>query len=84
MAPRSEDLSEFGKAIREARAEHGVSQEGLASDASVDRAFVSALERGQRNLTLVNLLKVCRALEVRPSDVFANWEERIGWGESED
>jgi transcriptional regulator with XRE-family HTH domain len=79
MPPRSEDLSAIGRAIREIRTTRGISQEQLSLDAGVDRAFVSALERGQRNVTLGNLLKVCRALDVKPSDVFRRWEKHVGW-----
>lgn len=79
MPPRSKDLQALGEAIRKARQKAGISQEQLALDASVDRAFVSALERGQRNLTLGNLLKVCRALGVRPSDLFRHWERIVDW-----
>jgi transcriptional regulator with XRE-family HTH domain len=79
MAPRSEDLSAIGKAFREIRTDRGISQEQLSLDAGVDRAFVSALERGQRNVTLGNLLKVCRALDVKPSEVFRRWEKHVGW-----
>lgn len=79
MPPRSEDLLALGEAIREARKKTGISQEQLALDADVDRAFVSAVERGQRNVTMSNLLKVCRALDERPSALFKRWERIIGW-----
>lgn len=80
MAPRSRDLLALGEAMREARKKADLSQEQLALDADVDRAFVSALERGQRNLTFSNLLKVCRALDVKPSHVLRRWEKHVGWG----
>jgi transcriptional regulator with XRE-family HTH domain len=82
MPPRSQDFLALGKAVREARRKAGISQEQLAFDADVDRAFVSALERGQRNLTLANLLKVCRALDERPSALFKRWERIAGWKSS--
>lgn len=79
MPPRSKDLQALGEAIREARKKADISQEQLALDADVDRAFVSAVERGQRNVTLTNLLKVCRALDERPSALFKRWERIVGW-----
>lgn len=80
MPPQqSKDLGALGEAIRQARKECGLSQEGLALAAGVDRAFMSALERGQRNVTMTNLLKVCRALEERPSELFERWETIAGW-----
>jgi transcriptional regulator with XRE-family HTH domain len=78
MSPSKDSLA-LGEAIREARKKAGLSQEQLAFDADVDRAFVSALERGQRNVTLANLLKVCRALDERPSALFKRWERISGW-----
>jgi transcriptional regulator with XRE-family HTH domain len=79
MPPQSQDLLALGEAIREARKKAGLSQEALALSADVDRAFMSALERGQRNVTLSNLLKVCRALDERPSALFKRWERLVGW-----
>lgn len=79
MPSRSEDLQALGEAIREARKKAGLSQEQLALEAGVDRAFVSAVERGQRNVTLGNLLKVCRTLNERPSALFKHWEHLIHW-----
>jgi len=79
MPPRSEDQLALGRAIRAARTKAGLSQEQLALDAGVDRAFVSALERGQRNVTFSNLIKVCRTLDERPSTLFKRWERAVGW-----
>jgi transcriptional regulator with XRE-family HTH domain len=78
-SPRSQDLDALGEAIREARKARGLSQEALALAAGVDRAFMSALERGQRNVTMTNLLKVCRALDKRPSELFRRWEAIADW-----
>lgn len=69
----------MGEAIREARKKAGLSQEQLALDAAVDRAFVSGAERGKRNVTLSNLLKLCRALDERPSALFKRFEAIAGW-----
>lgn len=76
---RSQDLLALGEAIRESRMKDGRSQEQLALDADVDRAFISAVERGQRNVTLGNLLKLCRTLDERPSALFKKWERIAGW-----
>jgi len=77
--PRSEDLQALGEAIRAARKKAGLSQEQMALAAGIDRALASALERGTRNVTLNNLLKVCRALDERPSTLFKRWERISGW-----
>lgn len=73
------DLAAFGKALRELREGTGRSQERLALEAGVDRASTSAVERGQRNMTVINVLKLCRGMKVRPSAVFRRWEELTGW-----
>lgn len=79
MPPRSDDLAALGEAIKEARKQAGLSQEALALKAGIDRALASALERGTRNVTLSNLLKVCRALDERPSALFKRWERLADW-----
>lgn len=58
-------LARTGAAIRLIRRERGISQEALADAASLDRSHLGRIERGERNLTLLNLVKVARALETR-------------------
>jgi transcriptional regulator with XRE-family HTH domain len=79
MPPRSKDLEALGEALKEARRERGISQEQLALEAERDRAMTSAAERGVRNLTVVNLLRLCRALDEPPSKLFQRWERIVGW-----
>jgi len=79
MPPSSQDLLALGEAIRAARKNAGLSQEQMALKAGIDRAMASALERGTRNVTLSNLLKVCRALDEHPSALFKRWERIAGW-----
>lgn len=52
----------FGKALREARKERGMSQEELAANAELDRTYPSLLERGLRTPTLTVLLYLSDAL----------------------
>lgn len=62
----------LGKAIAEARKPGGIlrlSQEKLADAAGIDRAHMSRLERGQSNLTMLNLLRVADALDLSASDL---------------
>jgi len=65
----------FGAAIRSARKEHGVSQEALALKCGLDRSYFGAVERGERNVSLTNILKIATALQARPSELFARAEE---------
>ena len=62
-------LRAVGMAIRGLRLEVGRSQEALALDAEIDRSYLGGIERGEHNLTLVNLSKVARALGVPASDL---------------
>ena len=48
-------LGEFGRRVRTAREAHGWSQEILAEKAQLDRTYVGAVERGERNLALLNI-----------------------------
>ena len=64
----------FGDAIRAIRKEHGISQEGLALKCGLDRSYFGAVERGQRNVSLTNILKIADALETRPADLLARAE----------
>lgn len=56
-------LDILGKRIRARRRELGMSQEGLAHEAGLDRSYVGRIERGEHNLTFVALVKLCRAME---------------------
>ena len=41
----------------------GLSQEGLANEAGLDRSYVGRIERGEHNLTFVSLVRLCRAMK---------------------
>ena len=56
----------FGQLLRRARLDAGMTQEVLAEQADMDRTYPSLLERGKRNPTLFELLKLSMALEQRP------------------
>jgi len=59
----------FGAAIRAARTEADVSQEGLALSSGVERSYLGRIERGQSLPTLAVVLKLCRALQVSSGHV---------------
>ncbi|WP_078861554.1 helix-turn-helix domain-containing protein [Streptomyces sp. NRRL F-5650] len=54
----------FGHRVREHRLSAGLSQEELAEKAGIHRTYVSSLERGQRNVSLDNIIALARALKV--------------------
>ncbi len=61
------ELASLGAAIRSARKEAGLSQEALAVDAELDRSYMGGVERGEHNLTLMNLCRISKALRIKPS-----------------
>jgi transcriptional regulator with XRE-family HTH domain len=54
----------YGLALRQVRGERGISQERLADLAGLDRTYVSGIERGERNPSLTNLLRLATTLHV--------------------
>lgn len=54
----------LGKKIRSVRKKIGLSQEALAVEADLDRAYVGKIERGEKNITVAKLLQISDALEV--------------------
>lgn len=55
----------FGKNLKHYRLKSGISQEALAAKMGVDRAHVSAMERGQQNVTIITLWHAALALDVK-------------------
>lgn len=65
----NKELVSLGDAIRRARKAAGLSQELLAVDAGLDRSYMGGIERGEHNLTIMNLCRISAALEVSPSSL---------------
>jgi transcriptional regulator with XRE-family HTH domain len=60
---KSNVLIKFGEKVREKRTELGLSQEELAERAGVHRTYVGMIERAEKNITLENIEKICKALK---------------------
>lgn len=61
--------TEFGDRVRTARVALGLSQEKLAMDCGLDRTYISGVERGKRNVSLINIHRLASALGVPASDL---------------
>jgi len=57
----------FGKHLAKVRKSRGWSQEKLALESGLARSYLGGVERGQRNIALVNICKLAQALEVAPA-----------------
>jgi transcriptional regulator with XRE-family HTH domain len=62
-------LPEFGARVRARRLERGWTIEDLAERAGLHWTYVGQVERGRRNLTLRNVLRLARALEVNAAEL---------------
>ena len=67
---RDEILRLFGERLRVLRTERNLSQEQLAELASLDRNYIGQIERAERNVALVNIVRIAKALEVEPGELF--------------
>jgi transcriptional regulator with XRE-family HTH domain len=75
VEPKSLEHAALGLAIREVRLRVGISQEGLADRSGMHRTYVGGIERGERNVSFGNLLKLASALEIRLSELLARYED---------
>ena len=66
----------FGEAVRHWRNQRRLSQEQLAQRAGVHRTYVSDIERGMRNVSLQNIEKLARALEIPIVTLFADPDDK--------
>lgn len=66
----------FGEVIRSCRKEKGISQEKLSADSNLQRTFISRLERGLTQPTLVTIFELAQALGVEPVEMIAEVQDR--------
>lgn len=66
-AAESGILLDLGRTIRVKRLEMGFSQEALAHQAGIDRSHMGKIERGERNVTLLNIERIATVLKSDPS-----------------
>jgi transcriptional regulator with XRE-family HTH domain len=68
----------FGLRLRQVRQDRGISQEKLAELAGLHRTYVSSIERGERNVSLVNIERLAQALGVSMGELMPDESTRRG------
>lgn len=64
MQSKEEILVKFGERVRKIRKDKGLSQEQLAFKANLHRTYIGMIERAEKNITLLNIHKIAKALEI--------------------
>jgi len=67
---KREILIKFGQKVRDERDKLGLSQEELASRAGVHRTYIGMIERAEKNITLQNIEKIAKALDLKIVNFF--------------
>ena len=67
-------LQKFGENVRRLRIESDLSQEALAERCGLHRTYVGSIERGERNVAMVNILKIAHALNTSIAELFTGVE----------
>jgi DNA-binding Xre family transcriptional regulator len=65
----AEKLRLLGTAIRELRISRGISQEKLSHLCQLDRSHMGRIERGERNVSFLNIVRIARGLACKPSEI---------------
>lgn len=74
--PESRLLLDFGAAVRSLRQAQGLSQEEFADLVGIHRTYIGDVERGERNIGLLNVGRIASALQVTLSSLMAEVERR--------
>jgi len=67
----------FGQAVKSIRMEKGISQEKLAELVDLHRTYISDIERGGRNVSLVNIYRIAEGLDVKVFELFQVMDKEI-------
>lgn len=62
-------LKDFGIHLKNIRVQKNITQEQLAHLCELDRTYISGVERGKRNISLINLYKIASSLDIHPSEL---------------
>ncbi len=73
MLPEENDVRRvLGQRLRELRKKKGMSQEAFAFECDLDKSYIASIEQGRRNVSVVNIEKIARALDLSISQ-FTAW-----------
>ena len=64
------NLVKLGQKIRNLRKDEGFSQEDFAAEVGLDRSYMGGIERGERNISSLNLIRIAKALKVEVGELF--------------
>ena len=70
MRKKHQALIKIGKRIRELRKAKGFSQEKFAFEVGLDRTYMGGIERGERNIAALNIVRIAKALKVEVGELF--------------
>ena len=62
-------MKDFGARLQTLRKRQGLSQEELAFRCGLHRTYISDIERGARNVSLINIIKIAKALKTKPGNL---------------
>lgn len=60
----------FGRRLRQLRKGRGWSQEQLGFESDLDRTYIGGVEQGRRNISLINICRLAKALKIKPGGFF--------------
>jgi transcriptional regulator with XRE-family HTH domain len=70
MRKKHSSLIKLGHRIRELRKAKGFSQEDFAYEVGLDRTYMGSVERGERNIAAINLIRIAKALKLEVGELF--------------
>jgi len=74
---KSQILQVFGRTVRKLREARGLSQEAFADRCGLHRTYIGGIERGERNIGLLNILRIAAALDVEPGALLADLDKTM-------
>lgn len=70
MNKKHQSLIKLGQRIRDLRKAKGFSQEGFADEVGLDRTYMGGIERGERNVATLNIIRIAKTLKVEVGELF--------------